>query len=119
MWPRCYLDAGRQRPSAEQDFTLWPITFDEPVLLLANLRKAVYLPVPMNSIRPSFAKFQVQDPNAAIARNKNYDALSLTLRPSEWAPLNGYLQPFTLAQDQDRPSNEHNPIGEMHAIHTP
>ncbi|MEO7129158.1 MAG: cyclic nucleotide-binding domain-containing protein [Rhodoferax sp.] len=54
----------------------------------------------MNSLRPSFAKFQVQDLNAAIAQNQNYDALPLTLSASEWAPLIGYLQPFTLAQDQ-------------------
>ena len=43
----------------------------------------------MNSPRPSFAKFQVQDLNAAIAQNSNYDALPLTLSASEWAPLIG------------------------------
>ena len=90
----------RQRQSAEQDFTLWLDTFDGVVLLLANLYTAVYRLAPMNSSQTSFAKFQVQDLNAAIARNKNYDALPLTLSASELEPLRGYLQPFTLARDQ-------------------
>ena len=55
----------------------------------------------MKSFEPRFAKFQVQDLITAIARNDYYDALPLALTSTEWAPLGGgYLQPFTLAQDQ-------------------
>ena len=54
----------------------------------------------MNSYQSSFAKFELQNLSAAIARNKDYDALPLALSATEWAPLSGYLQPFTLARDQ-------------------